>query len=61
VDDDATFRRLARLLLAAHGLVIVAEADSAAEAARRPCGLGPTARWWTSSFPTATVSRLPAS
>jgi CheY-like chemotaxis protein len=32
VDDDATFRRLARLVLAAHGLVVVAEADSVAEA-----------------------------
>jgi CheY-like chemotaxis protein len=32
VDDDATFRRLARLVLVAHGLVVVAEADSVAEA-----------------------------
>jgi CheY-like chemotaxis protein len=32
VDDDATFRRLAGLVLAAHGLVVVAEADSVAEA-----------------------------
>jgi CheY-like chemotaxis protein len=32
VDDDATFRRLARLVLAAQGLVVVAEADSVAEA-----------------------------
>jgi CheY-like chemotaxis protein len=32
VDDDPTFRRLARRLLAAHGLVVVAEADSVAEA-----------------------------
>lgn len=32
VDDDATFRRLARLVLAAHGLVVVAEAGSVAEA-----------------------------
>ena len=31
VDDDPTFRRLARLLLAAHGLVVVAEAGSVAE------------------------------
>jgi CheY-like chemotaxis protein len=32
VDDDATFRRLARLLLAAHGLDVVAEAASVSEA-----------------------------
>jgi CheY-like chemotaxis protein len=32
VDDDATFRRLARLVLVAHGLVVVGEADSVAEA-----------------------------
>jgi DNA-binding NarL/FixJ family response regulator len=32
VDDDPTFRRLARLLLAAHGLAVVAEAGSVAEA-----------------------------
>lgn len=32
VDDDATFRRLAGLVLAAHGLEVVAEADSVAEA-----------------------------
>jgi DNA-binding NarL/FixJ family response regulator len=32
VDDDATFRGLARRLLAAHGLVVVAEAGSVAEA-----------------------------
>jgi CheY-like chemotaxis protein len=32
VDDDATFRRLARLVLTAQGLVVVAEADSVAEA-----------------------------
>ena len=32
VDDDATFRRLARRLLAADGLVVVAEADSVAAA-----------------------------
>ena len=32
VDDDATFRRLARLLLAAHGLEVVAEAATVAEA-----------------------------
>jgi CheY-like chemotaxis protein len=41
VDDDATFRRLARLLLAAHGLVIVAEADSVAEARSRAMRLRP--------------------
>jgi CheY-like chemotaxis protein len=32
VDDDATFRRLARLLLAAHGLEVVAEAGTVSEA-----------------------------
>jgi CheY-like chemotaxis protein len=32
VDDDATFRRLARMLLAAHGLDVVAEAASVSEA-----------------------------
>jgi len=32
VDDDATFRRLARRLLAANGLGVVAEAGSVAEA-----------------------------
>jgi CheY-like chemotaxis protein len=32
VDDDATFRRLARLLLTAHGLDVVAEAASVSEA-----------------------------
>jgi len=32
VDDDPTFRRLARLLLAAHGLEVVAEAASVSEA-----------------------------
>jgi CheY-like chemotaxis protein len=32
VDDDPTFRRLARLLLADHGLVVVAEAGSVADA-----------------------------
>ena len=32
VDDDATFRRLARLVLAASGLTVVAEAGSVAEA-----------------------------
>jgi CheY-like chemotaxis protein len=32
VDDDPTFRRLARLLLAKHGLVVVAEAGSVADA-----------------------------
>jgi DNA-binding NarL/FixJ family response regulator len=31
VDDDATFRRLARRLLVANGLVVVAEADTVAE------------------------------
>jgi DNA-binding NarL/FixJ family response regulator len=32
VDDDATFRRLARLVLASHGLDVVAEAGSVSEA-----------------------------
>ena len=32
VDDDPTFRRLARLLLAARGLDVIAEAGSVAEA-----------------------------
>jgi DNA-binding NarL/FixJ family response regulator len=32
VDDDATFRRLARRLLAANGLAVVAEAGSVADA-----------------------------
>ena len=32
VDDDATFRRLARLVLGAQGVVVVAEASSVAEA-----------------------------
>ena len=32
VDDDPTFRRLARLLLAAHGLDVVAEAASVSDA-----------------------------
>ena len=32
VDDDPTFRRLARPLLASHGLVVVAEAGSVADA-----------------------------
>jgi CheY-like chemotaxis protein len=32
VDDDATFRKLARLVLAAHGLDVVAEAASVSEA-----------------------------
>jgi CheY-like chemotaxis protein len=32
VDDDPTFRRLARLLLANHGFVVVAEAGSVADA-----------------------------
>ena len=32
VDDDATFRRLARLVLAAHGLSVVAEAGTVSEA-----------------------------
>jgi CheY-like chemotaxis protein len=31
VDDDPTFRRLARLLLAAHGLAVVAEAGTVAD------------------------------
>lgn len=32
MDDDPTFRRLARLVLAAQGLVVVAEAGTVAEA-----------------------------
>jgi DNA-binding NarL/FixJ family response regulator len=32
VDDDPTFRRLARMLLAAHDLTVVAEAGTVAEA-----------------------------
>ena len=32
MDDDATFRRLARLVLAAQGLLVVAEAGSVSEA-----------------------------
>ena len=43
VDDDPTFRRLARLLLAAHGLVVVAEAGTVAEAMTTATQVQPTA------------------
>jgi CheY-like chemotaxis protein len=43
VDDDATFRRLARRLLAAHGLVVVAEAGSVADALSTARTVRPTA------------------
>jgi DNA-binding NarL/FixJ family response regulator len=43
VDDDPTFRRLARLLLAAHGLAVVAEAGSLADALTAAQRLRPTA------------------
>lgn len=43
VDDDPTFRRLARLLLAAHGLTVVAEAGSVAEALSAAKQVRPTA------------------
>ena len=43
VDDDPTFRRLARLLLAVHGLDVVAEAGSVAEALSIAQQVRPTA------------------
>ena len=43
VDDDPTFRRLARLLLAAHGLDVVAEADSVSDALSTAQRVKPTA------------------
>jgi DNA-binding NarL/FixJ family response regulator len=43
VDDDPTFRRLARLLLAAHGLVVVAEAGTVADALSTAMEVRPTA------------------
>jgi CheY-like chemotaxis protein len=43
VDDDPTFRRLARRLLAAHGLVVVAEAGSVADALSTARTVRPTA------------------
>jgi DNA-binding NarL/FixJ family response regulator len=43
VDDDPTFRRLARLLLAAHGLDVVAEAGSVGEALATAAQVRPAA------------------
>ena len=43
VDDDPTFRRLARRLLAAHGLAVVAEAGSVADALSTARTIKPTA------------------
>jgi DNA-binding NarL/FixJ family response regulator len=43
VDDDPTFRRLARRLLAAHGLAVVAEAGSVADALSTARTVRPTA------------------
>jgi DNA-binding NarL/FixJ family response regulator len=43
VDDDPTFRRLARMLLDAHGLVVVAEAGTVAEALVTAAQVKPTA------------------
>ena len=43
VDDDPTFRRLARLLLAAHGLDVVAEAGSVTDALSAARRVRPTA------------------
>jgi DNA-binding NarL/FixJ family response regulator len=43
VDDDPTFRRLARRLLAAHGLDVVAEAGSVADALSTARTVKPTA------------------
>jgi hypothetical protein len=60
VDDDATFRRLARLVLAAQAWWSSPRRTRSPKPARRPFGASPTAHWWTSSCLTATVSRLPA-
>jgi DNA-binding NarL/FixJ family response regulator len=43
VDDDATFRRLAGLVLAAHGLKVVAEAGTVTEALAVASRVRPTA------------------
>jgi CheY-like chemotaxis protein len=43
VDDDATFRKLAKLVLAAHGLDVVAEAASVAQAREAALRLKPDA------------------
>jgi DNA-binding NarL/FixJ family response regulator len=43
VDDDPTFRRLARLLLASHGLDVVAEAGTVAEALETAAHVKPSA------------------
>jgi CheY-like chemotaxis protein len=57
VDDDATFRRLARLVLATHGLVVVAEAGTVAEARSTAMRVKPDGALVDVELPSATERR----
>ena len=55
VDDDPAFRALARRMLIAAGLGVVAEASTVADATAAARDLKPMPRSWTSGSQTATA------